>query len=108
LGLGGCRWFGVQKRHALLNRVHGTASTALQRSLDDFLFVRFDNGFLEAIFFGQAARADEHVEQGLFHIFFLRSFWAKFLKNLDGLTGSFELRLIVVITGAASIAGKPG
>jgi len=81
---------GVQKRNAILNRVHGAALAALQRSLGDFLFERLGNGILEAIFLGQAARADEHVEQGLFHIFFQRSFWAKFLKNSDGLTGSFE------------------
>jgi hypothetical protein len=96
---------GVQKCNAILNRVHGAALAALQRSLGDFLFERLGNGILEALFFGQAARADEHVEQA-FYIFF-QDLLGKFLKTrrANWFVGTVNDS---VITGAPSIAGKLG
>jgi hypothetical protein len=81
---------------------------ALQRSLGNFLFERLGNGILEAIFLGQAARADQHVYQEIFHILFLRSFWAKDLKKLRHAAWFVSKGLIFVITVAASIIGHLG
>ena len=75
-------WLGFKNAIPCLNRVYKAASAALQRSLGDVLLERLDNGFLEAMFLGQAAGADEHVEQNLFHSFLKRFFWARNLKKL--------------------------
>jgi hypothetical protein len=64
---------GIQKRNALFDRVKGLAAAAGEPALDNIPSRLLGNAFLEAIFIGQAAGADEKVEQDFFHIFSLTS-----------------------------------